>query len=273
MTELLGVLGDPIAQSLSPLIHNAWLREAGIDATYEAMQVAENDFASALETLAKRQVRGLNITLPHKHAALVAAGEVSVSAAKIGAANTLTPIDGGGWHADNTDAPGFLFALAHAGIEVVENQNILVLGAGGAARAVVYALHQRGASLTILNRTPSRAADLSKQLTNGQSAYGPIDQYRDYLDEACIVINTTSMGYTGNAIELARGKNRLFADISYGRIAAAQLAHADQQGWRTLDGLSMLVAQAAESFEIWFGGRPDTDKALQRVRRVVEAVS
>ncbi len=273
MTRLLGVIGDPINHSLSPLIHNAWLRAAGFDATYEAMQVAKGELPAALETLSEGGVMGLNVTLPHKHAALEAATTRSDTAAKIGAANTLTPLPGGGWQADNTDVPGFLYALGQSGFGELAGKRILVFGAGGSARAVVFGLSQGGASLTILNRTEARAAALSTELTQNKARHGPMSAYRDYLPSADLVINTTSMGYSGDVLDLEAGRDRLFVDISYGKIAASQLSHAEAQGWQTMDGLAMLVAQAAESFEIWFNVRPDIDQALQRCRTVVDALA
>jgi len=273
MTRLLGVIGDPIAHSLSPLIHNAWLRDAGIDATYEAMQVAEGDLPHALNTLRDRAAIGVNITLPHKHAALIAAKQSSMDAALIGAANTLTLLGDGVWHADNTDGLGFMAALKPAGFNDVNGKKTTVLGAGGSARAIVHALHEGGADLIILNRTVSRAKDLSTELTDGNAVYGSIDQLTEYTSESAIVINTASFGHSGNHFDLETSDGQLFFDISYGKVAAPQLAHAAAQGWQTVDGLSMLVAQAAESFNIWFGERPNVERALERCRKIVEATT
>lgn len=270
MTKLLGVIGDPIAHSLSPLIHNGWLRDLGYDATYEALHVRAGAFRPALETLSTRNVLGLNVTLPHKQAALAAASEVSEAARKIGAANTLTYLDPDAWRADNTDAPGFISAL---GSTDPRTDQIVILGAGGSARALVYALSQTDHEVTILNRTVSRAQALAHELGNGRTVYGSLDQYKDYIKTATIVINTTSMGHTGHVLSLPPGEERLFFDISYGKISAPQLQHAQERGWRTRDGLSMLVAQAAFSFEIWFGEMPDIASGLRRCQLALEAVS
>lgn len=270
MTKLLGVIGDPIAHSMSPLIHNGWLRDMGFDATYEAMHVAGGAFDEALLTLSKRDILGVNVTLPHKGAALTAAREVSAAAAKIGAANTLTYLGDQVWRADNTDAPGFLSAL---GPVDPGSEKILILGAGGSARALVYALAGAGFDVTILNRTESKAEQLAQELGNRKTVYGSLVQRADYLDAATIVINTTSMGYSDQVFELSNGRERLFFDISYGKIAAPQIAVARESGWRVKDGLSMLVAQAAFSFEIWFGEKPDLGAGLRRCEMALRAVS
>ncbi|MFN3213298.1 MAG: shikimate dehydrogenase [Henriciella sp.] len=268
MTKLLGVIGDPISHSMSPLIHNGWLRDLSIDATYEAMHVPAGEISSALKTLESRDIIGVNVTLPHKHDALAACTEATKAAAKIGAANTLTFQSPGHWHADNTDAPGFLRAL---GETKGSEERVLVLGAGGSARAIVFALTNRNIPVTIVNRTVLKAAELAAEFGASATAFGDIAQYKDYIDSATIVVNTTSMGYGGDVLALPKGEGRTFFDISYGKIAAPQLAHAAEQGWNTKDGLTMLVAQAAYSFESWFGEMPSFDAALERCQFAIRA--
>jgi len=270
MTKLLGVIGDPIAHSMSPLIHNGWLRDMKYDAVYEAMHVADGAFEHALKTLSARDILGVNVTLPHKRAALAAASEVSMAAAKIGAANTLTYLGNQQWRADNTDAPGFLSALGAADPGA---EKIVILGAGGSARALVYGLINAGFEVVIVNRTEAKAKHLAEDLGDESTAYGSINQYTEHIESATIVINTTSMGYHDQTIALPAGRDRLFFDISYGRVAAPQLAMAQESGWRTKDGLTMLVAQAAYSFEIWFGETPDIDAGMRRCEMALKAVS
>ena len=268
MTKLLGVIGDPISHSLSPLIHNGWLRDLKIDATYEGMHVVAGELPDALKTLESRDVHGVNVTLPHKHDALVACEESTEAAAKIGAANPLTFKGPGEWHADNTDAPGFLQAL---GLSGDREEKVLILGAGGSARAIVYALTNEKIPVTILNRTVSKAGDLAVELGDETTRSGAVNQYNEFSETATIVVNTTSMGYSGEILSLPPGDGRVFFDISYGKIAAPQLEHAAQNGWCVKDGLTMLGAQAAYSFESWFGVMPDFDKALERCQRAVKA--
>lgn len=268
MTKLLGVIGDPIAHSLSPLIHNGWFRDLGFDANYEAMQVADGTFGAALTALETRNILGVNVTLPHKQAALKAARTVSQRAAAIGAANTLTLAENGNWHADNTDAPGFTSAIG----ELDPNTDkAVIFGAGGSARAVVFALVQVGIDTVILNRTRAKAKTLADDLGTEQTRVGAIDQHKEYLESATIVINTTSAGHNGFVFELPRGEQRRFFDLSYGSVAAPQLRHASEMGWRAQDGLGMLVGQAAYSFQSWFGEWPDTKSALRRCEMAVRA--
>jgi shikimate dehydrogenase len=242
----------------------------GYDATYEAMHVPDGEFASALETLSKRDILGVNVTLPHKSAALKAANEASDAAEKIGAANTLTYLGDRAWRADNTDAPGFISAIGESNPDTDE---VMILGAGGSAAAIVYALAKSNFRVTILNRTVGKAHRLARNLGTDSTRYGSFDQYKEQAKDASLIINTTSMGHDGQVLELPDGKDRLFFDISYGKVAAPQLAHARDRGWQTRDGLTMLVAQAAISFEIWFGEAPDRAAALERCQWAMKAVS
>lgn len=271
MNGLLGVIGDPIAHSLSPFIQNGWLRHYGIDATYAAMQVKKGELASALESLSAQRAHGLNITLPHKEDALLAAQEASPLARQIGAANTLIARPEGGWRADNTDAPGFALTLDGA-VSDLAGRNVVLLGAGGAARAVAAALAPRGARLTVCNRTLSRAATLVSAIVPGAELV-TLEDGLERLGAADLVINTLSAGHSGEVLALPPSGGGLFYDISYGAAAAGTLAAATAMGWQTRDGLGMLVAQAALSFELWFGERPDIDAAEQRARAIVEATA
>lgn len=272
MTGLYGVIGDPIAHSLSPLIHKGWMRDHHLDADYVAMQVPDGELPDALKTLAKRGCQGVNITLPHKLSALACADAATEQATRIGAANTLWLKENGCWGADNTDVPGFAAALkGHYG-QSVTGKNILVLGAGGSARAVIDALDSGGANIVLANRTTSKAEALLKTYPGGRHLALSLADGLARAKEADIVINTTSLGHSGQRLELPTGHGRLFFDISYGKAAESIRADASAQGWETADGLSMLVHQAAFSFQRWFGIEPDVGTGLDRARRVVEAV-
>ena len=273
MTKLLGVLGDPIAHSLSPVIHNYWIREAGFDATYEAIQVATEDFETTLAALREKDCLGLNVTLPHKLSAFAVCRDLTDAAQIIGAVNTLTTVHDTDWAGHNTDAQGFLDSMHWGGVDINQNTKAVVIGAGGAARAVVYALVSKGIYPTILNRTENRAEALSASLTDRKSVYGSIDDLESKTHDADLVINTISLGYSGDILELPLGQKRFFMDISYGKTAAKQIDFATQQGWNTLDGLGMLIAQAALSFETWFDEYPSTDEILERCRKLVETLT
>ena len=270
MTRLLGVIGDPVAHSLSPYIHNYWLRLNRIDAVYAALEVKTGELATALTSLDGHKAAGLNITLPHKEEALRLAVSAGDTARRIGAANTLVPAPGGGWRAENTDAPGFALTLDFGEI-AVEGREVFLLGAGGSARALADVLTRRGARLTIWNRTIARAEALALDLAPSARIL-PLGSGLREAARAGVIINTLSIGHSGGAFELPKSAGGIFYDISYGKGAAAALTEARRQGWRALDGLGMLVAQASLSFEHWFGTRPDLAAAHARARKLLEAV-
>lgn len=270
MTHLLGVIGDPVAHSLSPFIHNGWLRDHGIDAVYSAFEVKAGELASGLEALERQGVLGLNVTLPHKEEAMRLAASVSGTAHRLGAVNFLVR-RGDGWIGDNTDEPGFAMTLDYGEIDV-QGREVFLLGAGGAARAVASVLHSRGAHLTICNRTEERARMLAHDLAPGARILS-LEEGLKELSSAALVVNTLSLGHSGGRLELPASEGGIFYDISYGKGAAAALAEAKAKGWRSLDGLGMLVAQAAISFQHWFGVLPDMAEAHARCRKLVEAVS
>jgi shikimate dehydrogenase len=277
MTRTFGVIGDPIAHSLSPLIHNGWMRDHKIDAEYFALQVAGGALTEGLQTLARRGLRGLNVTLPHKEDALALAQTATSRAAAIGAANTLWRPGDGSWHADNTDAPGFLAALSSVLTRPLKGQRALVLGAGGSARAVVYALHSEGVSILLANRTLSRGEALICKYNDDNSTKPHVavslETGLKRAENADFVVNTTSLAHNGQTLDLGSGRDRLFFDLSYGPPANAFAEATRAQGWQAEDGTQMLVYQAAYSFERWFGVMPDIEAGLDRVRRTLGAVS
>lgn len=268
MTGLYGVAGDPVSHSLSPLIHRGWMRDHGLAADYQAFHVPAGSFADALESFMRQGVKGLNVTLPHKAEALRLAGSASDLARRIGAANTLSRTDTG-WAADNTDHHGFLVALEEA-LERIPAGRAVVIGAGGAARAAVLALASVGVDLTVANRTPERARLMLDDLGVAAEACG-LDQLNPALSGADFAVNTTSMGHEGGELDWPHGQGRLLFDLSYGKAADTILGPAGISGWRTVDGLGMLVAQAALSFRIWFSIDPDRERAMERCRTALEA--
>lgn len=271
MNRLLGVIGDPISHSLSPFIHNEWLRQYGIDASYAAMQVKKGELSAALAALAAQGAHGLNITLPHKEDALISASEASDLARAIGAANTLVRRPQGGWRAENTDTPGFALTLDRANL-ALGGKTVMLLGAGGSARAIAAALSPRGVKLVIANRTVSRAASLVSALAPGAEIVS-LETGLARAGEADLVINTLSLGHSGGTLTLPPSHGGLFYDISYGAPSRNALHEARSKGWETLDGLGMLVAQAALSFELWFDERPDIGAAEARARALVEGAT
>lgn len=268
MTRLLGVIGDPVSRSLSPYIHNHWLRQNQIDAVYAAMEVKAGELATSLDSLLSHEAIGLNITLPHKEDALRLTAGASDTARRLGAANTLIRKPDGTWFAENTDAPGFAMTLDYGDI-AVEGREVFLLGAGGSARAIADVLARRGARLTLCNRTIARAEALALDLAPAARILS-LEEGLAQLQRAQLVINTLSLGHTGGTFSLPESDGAIFYDISYGKGAAASLAEAGRRGWRTLDGLGMLVAQAGLSFEHWFGILPDLAAAHARARALLE---
>jgi shikimate dehydrogenase len=251
LTTRLGVCGWPVAHSRSPQMHHAALRASGLaDWRYLRLPLPPELFAETVRALPAAGFRGVNVTIPHKAAALALADTASDAARAIGAANTLT-FEDGRIAADNTDAPGLLAALP-AGVEV-ENRTALVLGAGGSARAVVWTLLAAGAAdVAIWNRTPERARALAGEL-GGRAADAP--------GPADIVVNCTSVGLSGEdepfkALPLAAdsfGAGSLVVDLVYRDGGTQLLRAARARGADVVGGLEILVAQGAASFERWTG--------------------
>lgn len=213
---------------------------------------------------------GLNVTLPHKIAALAAAARVEPQARLVGAANTLVNEDGT-WTAYNTDVEGFEAAVAAAGHDMTRGLKVILVGAGGAARAAAASLHQAGAKLTVLNRSAENAAKMAADLAPG-AATGGLDELTRRAETVDLIINSASLGHAGAELpDLPPGHGRAFLDLSYGKAAQDVLEAARAAGWEPHDGLPMLVAQAAAAFRLWFGIAPDQASALAACRKAVEA--
>jgi shikimate dehydrogenase len=268
--KLYAVVGDPVSHSLSPLIHNRWIAEAGLDAHYAAIHLRSKDAAADIRVLAK-DYSGLNVTLPHKIAALAAAATSSPEARAIGAANTLIRENESVWSAHNTDVEGFATALRVATGKDASGRRVVLIGAGGAARAAVASLVASGASLAIVNRSESNARSLADDLAPGADI-GDLTRLAVFAATADIVVNSASLGHAGASLPtLPAGGGRPFLDLSYGKAAAPALATAASFGWTAHDGLTMLVGQAAAAFRIWFGISPDEAGALKACREAVAA--
>lgn len=266
---LAGVIGDPIGHSKSPILHGHWLRRYGIAGHYVPLHVTQADLSRVLKTLPKMGFRGVNVTIPHKEQALALADSVTDRAALIGAANTLTFTAKGGLQADNTDGVGFTSNIRQYVPDWQPQVGpVLVLGAGGASRAVVSALIGEGAPrIYLANRTRARAETLREQLG---ARIETLDwtQVPAVLPEVNTVVNTTSLGMDGGApmhIDLSRMRaGTVVSDLVYTPLRTDFLHQAEQAGARTVDGLGMLLHQAAPGFERWFGKRPEIDDELRR---------
>ncbi len=264
-----GVIGWPIAHSKSPVLHGHWLERYGINGSYEAIAIEQGRLESGLRKLAKQGFRGVNVTIPHKESVLALADSVTDRAAMIGAANTVYFHSNGTMGVDNTDAYGFIRNLQQNAPEWdAKSGPALVLGAGGAARAVVYALLEAGAPVVRLaNRTRVRAEMLADHFG---ARVEVIDWNRasDAMDGAMTIVNTTSLGMKGqpelNVKFDAAPKGALVTDIVYNPLITPFLEKAMLHGFATVDGLGMLLHQAVPGFEIWFGQTPEVDQDLRK---------
>ncbi|RWD00461.1 MAG: shikimate dehydrogenase [Mesorhizobium sp.] len=262
------VTGHPIAHSRSPKIHGYWLAKYGIDGSYRAIDVAPDDFAAFVDGLRNNGFQGGNVTIPHKEAAFAQVEHRDETAEAIGAVNTLWFEDGQLW-GGNTDAYGFAANLDDYAPGWASNGPAVVLGAGGASRAVIQALIERGVKdIRIVNRTLARAEELSRRFGEGVSAHGA-HAVGDLLTDAGLLVNTTALGMHGNeglsADPAGLPGHAIVTDIVYVPLETPLLAAARGRGLWTVDGLGMLLHQAAPGFERWFGERPEVTAELRRM--------
>ncbi len=262
------VTGWPIAHSRSPMIHRTWLRELGIAGSYDAIAVGPDGFAAFLASLRRQGLAGGNVTIPHKETAFRLVDRRDAAAEAIGAVNTLW-FEGDALVGGNTDSYGFSANLDERLEGWRDAERALVLGAGGAARAVVHALLSAGiGQVAVVNRTPARARALAADFGAGVEGLGSEDEAAE-LGRADLVVNTrptgTAGGSDGGALpDLSHVRQGALAtDIVYVPLQTPFLSSATARGLRTADGLGMLLHQAVPGFERWFGRRPVVGPALR----------
>lgn len=270
MTSQYAVFGTPIAHSLSPRIHAAFGKQAGIALDYVATEAGPADFDAALAAFAGNGGKGANVTLPLKEHAFRLCAETSARARRAGAVNTLIR-DGGGWRGDNTDGVGLVRDLTERHGLDLRARRVLLLGAGGGARGIAPALLDAGIdSLYIANRTASNADALADALGDPARVHARYLDDLPALGEFDLIINATSATRGGELPHLPMsmvGRRTAAVDLSYGEAAIPFLAWARANGCHdAIDGLGMLVEQAAESFELWHGVRPETDPVYSTLR-------
>ena len=265
---LAGVIGNPISHSRSPLMHKHWLRRYDLRGDYVPLQVAEGDLERVVRTLPRMGFVGANVTLPHKTTVLQIADHQSDRATLIGAANTLTFRDDGSIFADNTDGYGFMSNVRQGAPNWDPKSGpALVLGAGGAARAIIVALADAGVPQILLaNRTRAKAEALKADFGQRIRIVDWV-QVGNVVEDAAIVINTTSLGMTGQpALRIPLDglqPDTVVTDIVYSPLQTPLLQTAAAMGCVTVDGLGMLLHQGVPGFERWFGKRPEVDDALR----------
>jgi shikimate dehydrogenase len=265
------VLGHPITHSRSPLIHNYWINAFGLNGSYEAIDVAPGTLPEFFKRVRPGEFAGGNITVPLKEEAFAAVDCLTETAKSIGAVNTVYMEKGKLW-GDNTDAYGFSANLANRAPEWRSTHIAMIIGAGGAARAIVKSLIDAGlAEITILNRTLARADELAQ-------AFGPIVRaasladFTNHAPLADLIVNTSSIGMAGKydiSFDFSTAKpTALITDIVYVPLETHFLKSARMAGLKTVDGLGMLLHQAVPGFERWFGVRPEVTPEL---RALIEA--
>ncbi len=270
------VFGHPISHSLSPAIHRRFGQQTGIELSYEAVDAPPETFAAQLDDFRHAGGSGANVTLPLKTLAFERCAQVSDYAARSGVVNTLEALPGSGWRGHNTDGTGLIVDLTERHQQDLRERDLLLLGAGGAAQGVAFALLDAGVrSLTIANRNAERADALADRI--GQPGRVHVRYWNDLatLGSWDFIINATSAGVQGTAIDLPFAivaPRALCYDLSYGRGATAFLAWArTAKAAHVFDGLGMLVEQAAEAFAIWHRVRPDTEAVHAELRERLDA--
>jgi shikimate dehydrogenase len=262
------VTGYPIKHSRSPLIHGYWLKSLGISGSYSAQEVPPAEFPGFIVRL-KEGTSGFiggNVTIPHKEIAFSLADRPDALSEELGAANTLW-LNDGFLHATNTDGRGFTANLdaRHPGWDRAETA--VVLGAGGASRAIIQAIRDRGfKEIHVVNRTVNRARELADRFGKTVFAH-PMGALEEVMRGAGLFINTTSLGMDGGIVPQIDfhplSSNAVVTDIVYVPLKTPLLTQAEAQGFATVDGLGMLLHQAVPGFETWFGKRPVVDEALR----------
>lgn len=279
-TKICALIGDPVEHTMSPPMHNAAFRQLGLDYIYVPFRVKPEDLAAVVAGFRALNVRGFNVTIPHKVTVIPLLDTLDPLAEKIGAVNTVVN-DNGNLTGYNTDATGFLQALLQQGVEPA-GKNVVILGAGGASRAISYILAENGAGLTILNRKQELdwAVDLAHRISGdfGKEVKA-LELTTEYLTAALsgatILINATSVGMTPNddaspvPADLLRPELAVF-DIVYNPIRTRLLREAEEAGCRTSGGIDMLAWQGALAFEKWTGQQAPLDMMRREVVRSME---
>ncbi len=277
-TRICGIIGDPIEHTLSPAMHNAAFKNKGVDYLYLPFRVKRQELGKAIEGMRALNIRGLNVTIPHKVAVIQFLDELDHLADRIGAVNTIVNNDEvlTGY---NTDATGFLQALLEKGIEP-KGKKVVILGAGGASMAISFILAERGSSLVILNRTWDKAkvcADRISEIFQSEATALKLDResLATALSGADILVNTTSVGMSPNINETPVTSNLLkpglvVFDIVYNPIKTRLQREAEAAGATVISGLDMLVWQGALAFEKWTGQKAPIDLMKREVIKVLE---
>lgn len=267
MVKKAGVIGHPVNHSKSPLIHNHWIAEHGLQGDYKAIDIAPNVLEAGVTTLIDEGYAGFNVTIPHKQAIINLCAEIDDVARAIGAVNTVT-IQNRKLYGSNTDAFGFIQNLKSSDPDIkFGKEKIVVLGAGGAARAIVYGLMQEGAeNILITNRTEEKSYDIQK-MNPDVIHVGDWEKRSELLEGASLLVNTTSLGMRGKdelEIDLSLlPKDAIVTDIVYVPLMTDLLLQAKERGNPVVTGIGMLLHQARSAFQKWFDVLPEVTRTLE----------
>ncbi|RJX16122.1 shikimate dehydrogenase [Candidatus Bathyarchaeota archaeon] len=263
-TKIYGVIGDPIGHSLSPTIHNVAFRKLGLNAIYLAFQVKSENLVRAVEGFKALNIQGFNVTIPHKTSIMSLLDKVDPLAEKIGAVNTVKNVDGK-LFGYNTDGLGALQALKKSKVKL-DNKKIVLIGAGGAGKALAFTFANYAKEMVILNRTEEKAVKLSKTISENFSLQVKglkltQENLKNELKNADLLVNATSLGMYPNVDETPVDKNLInqnlvVFDVVYNPLKTRFLKEAEEKGAKIVNGLSMLIYQAVEAFKIWTGLNP-----------------
>ena len=271
MKKWFAVIGDPIAQSKSPEMHNAWYEEANVDATYIPIHVKPEQLQQAVESMKLLGATGWNVTIPHKQTIIPYLDELDELAEKMGAVNTVVRTVDGKLKGYNTDGPGFVKSLEEVIGTSRRDEPILLIGAGGAARGIAFALQLAGYSnITIANRTVEKAQQIVNELSIGHAF--TMQQAEQQLNEFKIFIQTTPAGMTTGNFSLPFSLEKfpegaIAADIVYNPLMTPFLQAAEQKGATIVNGLGMFVHQGAIAYNYWLGDYPNTNAMIARLTK------
>ncbi len=265
--KIAAIIGNPVGHSLSPMIHRYWLDCYKIDGAYVPFKIEGADVATVLDAMQRMGFVGCNVTVPHKEAVAAIVANKTDAAKQIGAVNTLIRGANGEWIGDNTDGYGFYHNLkTHYPQKTAALKTAMMIGAGGAARAIIVALQKAGVEkIKVVNRTQDRAKALAKDVDKIHVvAWSDAEKAMASCD---VIINTTSLGMAGQPdLELSlehAPAHAIIADIVYRPLMTPWLVQAQSRGFEVLTGIGMLLHQAVPGFEAWFGVRPEVSPALQ----------
>jgi shikimate dehydrogenase len=279
-TKIIGIIGKNIENSLSPLIHNQIILKHSLNFCYLPFQVEDTNLAIAIQGIKALNIRGVNITFPYKVKVIKFLDEVEESARRIGAVNTIVNNKGilTGY---NTDVIGFEKSLKEDGKVAIKGEKAVILGAGGAARGVVYALLEEGIEeISIFNRTLERAEKIKQNLSSffpkSRISVFPLEEedMKDKIEKAHLLVNTTSLGITSQSDNTLLPDKKLFHpnllvyDLIYRPAKTLFLRQAERSGAKIMNGLPMLVYQGIESFYLWTGFKPEEKEVLEMIKRI-----